>query len=60
MVTFKHVTEVVRNISVHHQEKRVYSRAAPLQIATSVGALIIWITKQTKTNIGNQTNKLNK
>ena len=54
MVTYKHVNEVVRNRCVKHQAKRVNS------IATSDGALIIWIIKQTNTNIANQTNKLNK
>ena len=60
MVTYKHVTEVVRNRCVNHQAKRVDSRAILLLIATSVGALIIWIIKQTNTNTANQTNKLNK
>ena len=60
MVTYKHVTEVVRNRCVNHQAKRVDSRAILLLIATSVGALIILIIKQTNINIANQTNKLNK
>ena len=60
MVTYKHVTEVVRNRFVNHMAKRVDSRAILLLIATSVGALIIWIIKQTNTNIASQTNKLNK
>ena len=60
MVIYKHVTEVVRNRCVNHPAKRVDSRAILLLIATSVGALIIWIIKQTNTNIANQTNKLNK
>merc|ERR1712081_63757 len=60
MVTYKHVTEVVRNRCLNHQAKRVDLRAILLLIATSVGALIIWIIKQTNTNIANQTNKLNK
>ena len=60
MVTYKHVTEVVRNRCVNHQAKRGDSRAILLLIATSVGALIIWIIKQTNTNIASQTNKLNK
>ena len=60
MVTYKHVTEVVRNRCVNHQAKRVDSRAIVLLIATSVWALIILIIKQTNTNIANQTNKLNK
>ena len=60
MVTYKHVTEVVRNRFVNHLAKRVDSRAILLLIATSVGALMILIIKQTYTNIANQTNKLNK
>ena len=60
MVTYKHVTEVVGNRSDNHQAKRVDSRAIVLLIATSVGALIIRIIKQTNTNTANQTNKLNK
>ena len=60
MVTYKHVTEVVRNRCVNHQAKRMVSRAIVLLNATSVGALIIWIIKQTNTNTANQTNKLNK
>ena len=60
MVAFKHVTKVVRNRCVNHQAKRVDSRAILLLIATYVRALIIWIIKQTNTNIPNQTNKLNK
>ena len=60
MVTYKHVNEVVRNRCVKHQANRVDSRATLLLIATSVGALMILIIKQTYTNIANQTNKLNK
>ena len=60
MVTYKHVYEVVRNRCVKHQAKRVDSRAILLLVATSVGALMILITKQTNTNNANQTNKLNK
>ena len=60
MVTYKHVTEVVRNRFVNHLAKRVDSRAILLLIATSVEALIIWIIKQTNANIASQTNKLNK
>merc|ERR1712081_36560 len=60
MVTYKHVTEVVRNRCVNHQANRVDSRAIHLLIATSVGALTIWIIIQTNTNFANQTNKLNK
>ena len=60
MVTYKHVTEVVRNRFVNHLAKRVNSKAILLLIATSVGALINWIIKQTITNIANHTNKLNK
>ena len=59
IVTYKHVTEVVRNRCVKHPTKRVDSRAILLPIATSVGALIIWIIKQTNTNIAYQTNKVN-
>ena len=55
MVTYKYVTEVVRKICVYHQEKRVDSRAMLLLFATSL-ALMIWIIKQTNTNIANQTN----
>ena len=40
IVTYKHVTEVVRNRCVNHQSKRMDSRAIVLLIATSVGALI--------------------
>ena len=58
MVTYKQVTEVVRNRCVNHQAKRVDSRAILLLSATSVGALISWIFKQTNTNIANQMNIL--
>ena len=51
MVTYKHVTEVVRNRCVNHQAKRVDSRAIVLLIAISVGASIIWIIKQTNCEI---------
>ena len=60
MVTYKHVTEVVRNRCVNHQAKRVDSKAILHLIKTFVGTLIIWINKQTNTNIAYQTNKLNK
>ena len=60
MVTYQHVIEVISNRCVNHQAKRVDSRAILLLSATSVGALISWIFKQTNTNIANQTNKLNK
>ena len=60
MVTYKHVTEVVRNRFVNHLAKRVDSRAILLLIATSVEALIIWIIKETNANIAIQTNKLKK
>ena len=56
MVTYKHVHEVVSNGCVRHQTKRVDSRAILLLNATSVGALKIWIVKQTNTNIATQTN----
>ena len=58
MVTYNYVTEVVRNRCDNHQAKRVDSRAIVLLIAISVGALIIWIIKQTDTNIASQTKKL--
>ena len=38
MVTFKFVSEMVRNRCVKHQAKRMDSRAIHLLIATSVGA----------------------
>ena len=60
MVTYKYVTEVVGNKCFNHQAKRVDSRVILLLSATSVGALIGWIFKQTNTNIGYQINKLNK
>ena len=60
MVTYKHVTEVVRNRCVNQQAKRMVSRAIVLLSATSVGALLIWIIKQTNINTANQTNKPNK
>ena len=60
MVTYNHVTEVVRSKCVNHQARRVDSRAILILIATSVGALIIPTIKQTATYIAHQTNKLNK
>ena len=60
MVTYKYVTEVVRNNCVNHQAKRVNSRAIPLLIVTSAGAILFQIIKQTNKNIVNKTNKLNK
>ena len=60
MVTYNHVTEVVRSKCVNHQARRVDSRAILILIATSVRALIIPIIKQTATDIAHQTNKLNK
>ena len=60
MVTYQHVTEAVRNRCFNPLAKIVDSRALLLLIAISGGALIIWIIRQTKTNIDNQTNKLNK
>ena len=60
MVTYNHVTEVVRSKCVNHQARRVDSRAILILIATSVGALIIPIIKQTATYIAHQTNTLNK
>ena len=55
MVTYNDVTEVVRNRCVNHQTKRVDSKAILHLIETFVGALIIWIIKQTHTNFANQT-----
>ena len=49
MVTYNHVTEVVRNKCVNHQARSVDSRAILILIATSVGALIISTIKQTAT-----------
>ena len=60
MVTYNHVTVVVRNKCVNHQARRVDSRAILIFIATSVGALIISTVKQTATKISHQKNKLNK
>ena len=59
MVTYNHVTEVVRNKCVNHQARRVDSRAILILIATSVGAIIISTIKQTATKTAHQTNKLN-
>ena len=59
MVTYKHVTEVVRNRYVNHLAKRLDSRGILLLIATSVGALKLLIIKQTNKNIANKTNKIN-
>ena len=50
-LTYKHVTEVVRNICVNHQAKRVDSKAILHLIKTFICTLIIWINKQTNTNI---------
>ena len=60
MVTYKHVTELLRNRCVNQQAKRVDSRAIVHLTATFVGALIILIIKKTITIVANQTNKLNK
>ena len=60
MVAYKHVDEVVRNICVKHQSKRMDSRAILLLIANLVGALKILVIKLTNTNVANQTKKLNK
>ena len=60
MVTYNHVTEVVRSKFVNHQAKRLDSREILILIVTSVGALIIPTIKQTATDIAHQTNKLNK
>ena len=60
MVTYNHVTEVVRSKCVNHQAKRVDSREILILIVTSVGALIIPTIKQTAMDIAHQTNKLKK
>ena len=60
MVTYEHVNEVVRNRCVKHEAKRWDSRATLILIATSFGASIIWISKQTNTIMIDPTNKLNK
>merc|ERR1711954_373599 len=60
MVTYNHLTEVVRTKCANHQARKVDSRAILILIATSDGALIIPIIKQTATDIAHQTNKLNK
>ena len=60
MVTFNHVTEVVRSKFVNHKARRVDSMAILILIASSVGDLIIPTIKQTVTDIAHQTNKLNK
>ena len=44
--------------SLNHQAKRVDSRSILLLIATYLGALTIWIVKQTNTSNANQTNKV--
>ena len=51
MATYKHVTEVVQNRCVNHQAKRVDSKAILHLIKTFICTLIIWINKQTNTNI---------
>ena len=51
MATYKHVTKVVQNRCLNHQTKRVDSKAILHLIKTFVGTLIIWINKQTNTNI---------
>ena len=60
MVTYNHVTEVVRSKCVNHQARRVDLRAIVILIATSVGSLLNPTIKQTATDIAHQTNKLNK
>ena len=60
MVTYNHVTEVIRSKCVNHKARRVDSRAILILIATSAGALIDPTIKQTATDIAHQTNKLNK
>ena len=60
MVTYKHVTEVIRSRCVNNQAKKVDSRTIHLLSTNYVVALISSIFKQTNTNIANQINKLNK
>ena len=57
MMTYNHVTEVVRSKCVNHQARRVDSRAIPILIAASVGALIIPTIKQTLVH-GNHHSKI--
>ena len=45
MVTYKHITEVVRNRCLNHEAKRVDSNVILLLSATCVGALISWTIK---------------
>ena len=59
MVTYNHVTEVVRSKCVNHQARRVDSRAILILIATSPGALIVSTIKQKARKIAHQKNKLN-
>ena len=51
MVTYNHVTEVVKNKCVNHQARRVDSRAILILLGTSVGALITSTIKQTSSKI---------
>ena len=60
MVSYNHVTELVRSKCRNHEARRVDSRAILILIATSVWALIDPSIKQTATDIAHQTNKLNK
>ena len=60
MMTYNHVTEVVRSKCINHQARRADSRVILNLIATFVGALMIPTIKQTATDIAHQTNKLNK
>ena len=58
MVTYKHITEVVRNRCLNHEAKRVDSNVILLLSATYVGALISWITKH-KISLSSSVNKNN-
>ena len=60
MVTYNHVTEVVRSECVNHHARRMDSGAILILIVTSVGTFIISTIKQKATNVAHQTNKLNK
>ena len=58
MVTYKHITEVVRNRCLNHEAKRVDSNVILLLSATCVGALISWILKH-KISLSSLVNKNN-
>ena len=58
MVTYKHITEVVRNRCLNHEAKRVDSNVILLLSATYVGALISWNIKH-KISLSSSINKNN-